>query len=140
MFFDGPPRSVWAIHPRPIDQPRHPLRRCSCAWAMLPHVGAALPGGQAAERSDSRPRRRGRDRCQVHAERILGDPPPGNLMTARTSHQATREAAQWPPRGPVRVLLVLDQPMLVQLAKLTLITACTTLAAPRPPPRHWRPW
>jgi DNA-binding response OmpR family regulator len=41
-------------------------------------------------------------------------------MTARTSHQATREAAQWPPRGPVRVLLVLDQPMLVQLAKLTL--------------------
>jgi DNA-binding response OmpR family regulator len=41
-------------------------------------------------------------------------------MTSDTSRPATRQAAQWPPRGPVRVLLVLDQPLLVQLAKLTL--------------------
>src|SRR5687767_13083294 len=27
---------------------------------------------------------------------------------------------RWPPRGPVRVLLVLDQPLVVQLIKLTL--------------------
>src|SRR5438132_6964753 len=31
-------------------------------------------------------------------------------------HQATR----WPARGPARVLLLLDRPVLVQLVKLTL--------------------
>ncbi len=41
-------------------------------------------------------------------------------MTSTPSHRASQQAATWPPRGPVRVLLVLDQPIVVQLAKLTL--------------------
>src|ERR1700682_2596225 len=35
---------------------------------------------------------------------------------ASNRHQATR----WPARGPARVLLVLDKPMLAELIKLTL--------------------
>jgi CheY-like chemotaxis protein len=31
-----------------------------------------------------------------------------------------RQATRWPPRGPVRVLLVLDQPLVTELVQLTL--------------------
>lgn len=41
-------------------------------------------------------------------------------MTLASTHRSTQQVARWPPRGPVRVLLVLDQPVLVQLAKMTL--------------------
>ncbi len=41
-------------------------------------------------------------------------------MTSLPPNRIPQQATRWPPRGPVRVLLVLDQPMLVQLAKLTL--------------------
>ena len=41
-------------------------------------------------------------------------------MTLVAPHHATHQVARWPPRGPVRVLLVLDQTMVVRLAKLTL--------------------
>src|SRR6266566_927006 len=40
-------------------------------------------------------------------------------MTSLAPHRAS-QASRWPPRGPVRVLLVVDQPMFVQLARLTL--------------------
>jgi DNA-binding response OmpR family regulator len=35
------------------------------------------------------------------------------------SQSTKHQAKQWPPRGPARVLLVLDRPMLVELVKLT---------------------
>jgi DNA-binding response OmpR family regulator len=41
-------------------------------------------------------------------------------MTLASTRRSTQQVARWPPRGPVRVLLVLDQPVLVQLAKMTL--------------------
>ena len=42
------------------------------------------------------------------------------MTTSRTpKHQAT----QWPPRGPARVLLLLDRPTLIELVKLTLLIA-----------------
>jgi DNA-binding response OmpR family regulator len=37
-----------------------------------------------------------------------------------TEHTAKDKAHQWPPRGPARVLLVLDRTTLVELVKLTL--------------------
>jgi two-component system, OmpR family, KDP operon response regulator KdpE len=41
------------------------------------------------------------------------------LKTAPASSLA-RQVARWPARGPVRVLLVLDQPLVTELVKLTL--------------------
>jgi two-component system KDP operon response regulator KdpE len=41
-------------------------------------------------------------------------------MSSVSEHHASHQASRWPPRGPVRVLLVLDQLMFVQLARLTL--------------------
>jgi DNA-binding response OmpR family regulator len=41
-------------------------------------------------------------------------------MTKVATRRSSQQVARWPPRGPVRVLLVLDQPVLVQLAKMTL--------------------
>ena len=38
----------------------------------------------------------------------------------RTPHIARSQAAHWPPRGPARVLLVLDRPVLIELIKMTL--------------------
>ncbi len=35
-------------------------------------------------------------------------------------HAAKPQATHWPPRGPARVLVVLDRPMLVELIKMTL--------------------
>jgi DNA-binding response OmpR family regulator len=35
-------------------------------------------------------------------------------------HVAKHQATHWPPRGPARVLVVLDRPVLVELIKLTL--------------------
>ena len=35
-------------------------------------------------------------------------------------HLAKARAAHWPPRGPARVLVVLDRPLLLELIKLTL--------------------
>jgi DNA-binding response OmpR family regulator len=35
-------------------------------------------------------------------------------------HAAKRQATHWPPRGPARVLVVLDRPMMVELIKMTL--------------------
>jgi two-component system, OmpR family, KDP operon response regulator KdpE len=52
------------------------------------------------------------------------------LSADKTKHQATR----WPRRGPARVLLVLDRPVVVDLIKLTLnhgvyVTRAATTAA-----------
>jgi len=41
-------------------------------------------------------------------------------MTKVATRRSSQQVARWPPRGPVRVLLVLDQPVLVQLTKMTL--------------------
>jgi DNA-binding response OmpR family regulator len=35
-------------------------------------------------------------------------------------HAAKPQATHWPPRGPARVLVVLDRPMLIELIKMTL--------------------
>jgi DNA-binding response OmpR family regulator len=37
-----------------------------------------------------------------------------------TEHVAKRQATHWPPRGPARVLVLLDRPVLVELIKMTL--------------------
>jgi DNA-binding response OmpR family regulator len=37
-----------------------------------------------------------------------------------TSYRITHQATHWPPRGPARVLLVLDPPIVVEFIKLTL--------------------
>src|ERR1700682_4054364 len=36
------------------------------------------------------------------------------------SHVTKPHAANWPPRGPARVLVVLDRPVLIEIIKLTL--------------------
>jgi hypothetical protein len=38
----------------------------------------------------------------------------------RPPHAVKAQATQWPPRGPARVLVVLDRQLLVELIKLTL--------------------
>src|SRR3954470_4034298 len=38
----------------------------------------------------------------------------------RPRAEAKQRAAQWPPRGPVRVLLVLDRHTVIEMIKLTL--------------------
>jgi hypothetical protein len=54
-------------------------------------------------------------------------------------HAAKPQATHWPPRGPARVLVVLDRPMLVELIKMTLnhgvynTRAVTTAAKSAPP-------
>src|SRR5947209_4828362 len=35
-------------------------------------------------------------------------------------HAANPQATHWPPRGPARVLVVLDRPMMIELIKMTL--------------------
>jgi DNA-binding NtrC family response regulator len=35
-------------------------------------------------------------------------------------HEAKAQATHWPPRGPARVLVLLDRPVLIELIKLTL--------------------
>jgi DNA-binding response OmpR family regulator len=35
-------------------------------------------------------------------------------------HAAKTQATHWPPRGPARVLVVLDRPMMIELIKMTL--------------------
>ncbi len=66
-------------------------------------------------------------------------------MTSPPENHPSRQAARWPPRGPVRVLLVLDQPVLVQLAKLTLnhgvydTRSATTEAEAAAALATWRP-
>lgn len=48
------------------------------------------------------------------------------MTTSRTpKHQAT----QWPPRGPARVLLLLDRPTLIELVKLTFNHGVYTIRA-----------
>jgi len=54
-------------------------------------------------------------------------------MTMPLPHIAQPQASHWPPRGPARVLVVLDRPVLVELIKLTLnhgvcITRTATIA------------
>ena len=44
-------------------------------------------------------------------------------------HVSKPQSAQWPPRGPARVLVVLDRPVLVELIKLTLNHAVYTTRA-----------
>jgi DNA-binding response OmpR family regulator len=41
-------------------------------------------------------------------------------MAAAGSHAGKAQATHWPPRGPAKVLLVVDRPALVELIKLTL--------------------
>ena len=41
-------------------------------------------------------------------------------MTAPSSRAPQTRATHWPPRGPARILLVLDRPVLVELIKMTL--------------------
>jgi len=41
-------------------------------------------------------------------------------MATTPSHATRARATHWPPRGPARVLVVLDRPMLVELIKMTL--------------------
>ena len=51
-----------------------------------------------------------------------------------TSRTTKHQANQWPPRGPARVLLVLDRPALVELVKLTLnhgVYTIRTVVTPR---------
>src|SRR3954469_15586295 len=36
------------------------------------------------------------------------------------SGAGTRRPKQWPPRGPARVMLVLDQPVIIEMVKLSL--------------------
>src|SRR5947207_15180591 len=43
------------------------------------------------------------------------------VRMAMTVPHATRpQATHWPPRGPARVLVVLDRPMLIELIRMTL--------------------
>lgn len=58
-------------------------------------------------------------------------------ITVAAPHHTSQQAATWPPRYPVRALRVIDQPMVVQLLKLTLITAYAT---PTPSPRERTLW
>ena len=41
-------------------------------------------------------------------------------MSLTSSHGTKPRATHWPPRGPARLLLVLDRPLLVELIKMTL--------------------
>src|SRR6266699_736788 len=42
-------------------------------------------------------------------------------MVRTVPHMRKVQATHWPPRGPARVLVVLDRPVLIELIKLTLI-------------------
>ena len=42
------------------------------------------------------------------------------VVERRSGAEGKQRAAQWPPRGPVRVLLVLDRRTVVEMIKLTL--------------------
>src|SRR5215216_4922190 len=42
------------------------------------------------------------------------------LMPTSVSHRSKPQATHWPPRGPARVLVVLDRPMMIELIKMTL--------------------
>ena len=61
------------------------------------------------------------------------------------SHGARPQAAHWPPRGPARVLVVLDRPVLVELIKITLNHGVFTTRASSTPDEvttvltEWRP-
>ena len=41
-------------------------------------------------------------------------------MAMTVAHAIRPQATHWPPRGPARVLVVLDRPMLIELIKMTL--------------------
>src|SRR4029453_11977701 len=41
-------------------------------------------------------------------------------MTSAPTYVTKARATQWPPRGPARVLVVLDRPVLIELIKMTL--------------------
>ena len=41
-------------------------------------------------------------------------------MAMTVAHAVRPQATHWPPRGPARVLVVLDRPMLIELIKMTL--------------------
>src|SRR3977135_4163761 len=41
-------------------------------------------------------------------------------MPMTLPHGAKPQATHWPPRGPARVLVVLDRPVLLELIKMTL--------------------
>jgi len=57
-------------------------------------------------------------------------------------HAAKPQATHWPPRGPARVLVVLDRPMMIELIKMTLnhgvyttrTATSATVARDREPP------
>src|SRR5919202_4433142 len=59
--------------------------------------------------------------------------------------EARPQAAHWPPRGPARVLVVLDRPVLVELIKITLNHGVYTTRASSIPDEvttalaEWRP-
>src|SRR5438270_1346511 len=60
-------------------------------------------------------------------------------------HAAKPQATHWPPRGPARVLVVLDRPMMIELIKMTLnhgvyttrtVTSASEVATPL---TEWQP-
>ena len=66
-------------------------------------------------------------------------------MKSTPSNRVRPQATRWPPRGPARVLLVLDRFMVIELVRLTLyhgvyaIKTATTAAAAAPLLRDWQP-
>jgi two-component system KDP operon response regulator KdpE len=50
-------------------------------------------------------------------------------MPQTLPHVAEPQTTRWPPRGPARVLLVLDRPVLIELIKLTLVHGVYTTRA-----------
>jgi hypothetical protein len=49
-------------------------------------------------------------------------------------HVAKPHSTHWPPRGPARVLVVLDRPVLIELIKMTLNHGVYIIRAVRQPP------
>src|SRR5581483_8318423 len=66
-------------------------------------------------------------------------------MTRPSSRTTQPRAMHWPPRGPARVLLVLDRPVLVELVKMTLnhgvytMRRASVLAEIKTVLAEWRP-
>ena len=66
-------------------------------------------------------------------------------MTMTLPHVAQPQATHWPPRGPARVLVVLDRPVLIELIRLTLnhgvytTRAVTTAADAANALSEWQP-